>query len=224
MAANDVGSALMPWVQDERQALATTLASTDPDQPTLCEGWTVRHLLAHLVQREREPLSRFADQLARPVPGHEKRMGRLVDGARSPEGYDALVTRFARGPSRLSPMGWADEAVNLLEYVIHHEDVRRGAGRTPEARPLPTKEQAAIWSRLRLMARLGYRRAPVGVELALPSGERYRAREAADAVLLTGDPVELLLHASGRRRAANVELTGAPGAVQRFETWLGAGG
>jgi uncharacterized protein (TIGR03085 family) len=149
-------------------------------------------------------------------------MGRLVDRAHGRDGYDALVARFAQGPSRLSPMRWADEAVNFVEYVIHHEDVRRGGGRTPEPRPLPSKEQDAIWSRLRLMARLGYRRSPVGVELARPSGERYRAREGADAVVLTGDPVELLLHASGRHDAARVDLAGAPASVQRFEAWLDA--
>jgi uncharacterized protein (TIGR03085 family) len=209
----------MPWVQVERRSLAETFADTDPDQPTLCEGWTVRHLLAHLVQREHEPLSRFADQLSRPAPGHEQRMGRLVDQARSREGYNALLSRFARGPSRLSPMAWADEAVNFLEYVIHHEDVRRGGGRTPGARPLPDKEEAAIWARLRLMARLGYRRAPVGVELALPSGERYRAHGSGDGVVLTGDPLELLLHASGRRQAAHVELSGASEALVRFRSW-----
>ena len=39
------------WVNGERQALADTLRVSDPDGPTLDEGWTVRHLLAHLVQR-----------------------------------------------------------------------------------------------------------------------------------------------------------------------------
>ncbi|HET8617150.1 MAG TPA: TIGR03085 family metal-binding protein [Actinomycetales bacterium] len=211
----------MAWVQGERRALASTFAEADPDQPTLCEGWTVRHLLAHLVQREHEPLSRFADQLSRPAPGHEQRMGALVDSARTREGYEALLARFAAGPPRLSPMAWADEAVNFLEYVIHHEDVRRGGGRTPGARPLPDKEQAAIWARLRLMARLGYRRSPVGVELALPSGERYRAHGSGGGVVLTGEPVELLLHATGRREAADVELSGAPESLQRFRSWVG---
>jgi uncharacterized protein (TIGR03085 family) len=213
----------MPWVQVERRSLATTFATTDPDQPTLCEGWTVRHLLAHLVQRERQPLARLADQLSRPEPGHEKHLGELVDRARTPDGYEALLARFADGPSRISPMGWADEAVNFLEYVIHHEDVRRGGGLPISARPLPDAELDAIWSRLRTLSRLGFRRAPVGVTLALPSGARQRAHGGEDGVLLTGDPVELLLYASGRHRAADVELTGAPEAVRRFQAWLAAG-
>lgn len=212
----------MPWVQVERQSLVATFASADPEQPTLCEGWTVRHLLAHLVQREHEPLARLADQLSHPKPGHEERLSALVDKARTPTGYEALLARFASGPSRLSPMRWADEAVNFLEYVIHHEDVRRGGGCTPAARPLPSAEQAAIWSRLRLMARLGYRHSPVGVELALPSGERYRAHGSGDGVVVTGEPIELLLHATGRRTAADVKLTGAPEPLRRFQAWAGA--
>jgi len=213
----------MPWVQAERRSLAATFAGTDPEQPTLCEGWTVRHLLAHLVQREHQPLARLADLLSRPDPGHEKRLGRLVDGARTPGGYDALLARFAQGPSRRSPMRWADEAVNFLEYVIHHEDVRRGGGLQPGPRPLPDAERDAVWSRLRGPSWLGFRRAPVGVTLALPSGPRQRVHRGEGGVVLTGDPVELLLYASGRHRAADVELTGAPETVRRFEAWLEAG-
>lgn len=211
----------MPWVQVERQSLVATFASADPEQPTLCEGWTVRHLLAHLVQREHEPLARLADQLSHPKPGHEERLSGLVDKARTPTGYEALLARFARGPSRLSPMRWADEAVNFLEYVIHHEDVRRG-GLATGTRQLPLDEQDAIWSRMRPLATLGLRRAPVGVTLALPSGQRQQVHRGEDGVVLTGDPVELLLYASGRRTAADVELTGSPEPLRRFEAWTGA--
>jgi len=212
----------MPWVQVERRSLADTFATADPEQPTLCDGWTVRHLLAHLVQRESQPLDRLADQLSRPEPGHEKRLGRLVDGARTAEGYEALLARFAGGPPRLSPFAWADEAVNFLEYVIHHEDVRRGGEGPVGARPLPDKEQDAIWSRLAVPSRLAYRRAPVGVTLARPPGARRRVHDGEDGVVLTGDPLELLLFTSGRQAAAHVELTGPPESVTRFEAWLDA--
>ena len=39
----------------ERAALSDTLDRTDPDRPTLCDGWTARDLLAHLLVRERQP-------------------------------------------------------------------------------------------------------------------------------------------------------------------------
>ena len=210
----------MPWVQAERRSLVTTFTNTDPEQPTLCEGWTARHLLAHLVQRERRPLARLADQLSRREPGHEKWLGRLVDPARTPEGYDALLARFARGPSPWSPMAWADEAVNFLEYVIHHEDVRRGGAPSLEPRRLPDEEQQAIWQRLRSLSRLSYRRAPVEVTLALPSGPRQLVHQGENGVVVTGEPLELLLYTSGRPQAAHLELTGTPESVRRFEAWI----
>jgi uncharacterized protein (TIGR03085 family) len=135
---------------------------------------------------------------------------------RAPEGHDALLARFAQGPTR--SIAWADEAVNFLEYVI--QDVRRGAALPLQPRRLPDEEQQVIWTRLRSMSRLGYRRAPVGVTLALPSGPHQVVHQDEGGVVLTGDPVELLLYASGRRQAAHVELTGTPESHRRFETWV----
>jgi hypothetical protein len=56
----------------------------------------------------------------------------------------------------------------------------------------------------------------------LPSGQRQQVHHGEDGVVLTGDPVELLLYASGRREAAEVELTGAPGPLECFQAWAGA--
>jgi len=101
-------------VDAERQAFADVFRSTDPDAPTLCEGWTTRHLLAHLVQREQgPPWAAIGDMVGHREPGQEKYMGRLVKAARSDEGYEALVTQFQKGAPRWSPMSWADESLNL---------------------------------------------------------------------------------------------------------------
>ncbi len=39
----------------DRAALAAELEAAGPDAPTLCEGWTTRHLAAHVVLRESRP-------------------------------------------------------------------------------------------------------------------------------------------------------------------------
>ena len=39
-------------------------------------------------------------------------------------------------------------------------------------------------------------------------------------MVLTGEPVELLLYVSGRRDAALVETSGAPDAVAEFDRWV----
>ena len=208
----------MSWMETERAALVETLRRADPDAPTLCEGWDVRHLLAHLVQREHRPLRQAVDVLARPRPGHEHFLGRLVAQARTPAGYAALLEQFAGGLSRWNPVGWPGERAHHVEYVIHHEDVRRGAG-PAEPRVLAPDQVRAIWAQLAPLARLGYRGSPVGVVHTVPGGPRRVARRAADAVVVTGDPVELALHASGRFAAADVEVTGRPETVERFLRW-----
>ena len=46
----------MPSLSEaERQVLVDAMLVAGPDAPTLCEGWTVKDLAAHLVARERRP-------------------------------------------------------------------------------------------------------------------------------------------------------------------------
>ena len=109
------------------------------------------------------------DQVTTKTPGEERFMRRLVDDAGTPDGYAALVDTFAAGPSRYSLMGRFDETLNFLEYVVHHEDLRRGSG--PVApRDLPAAELDEIWRRARPILKHAYRKAPVGVELAPDGG------------------------------------------------------
>lgn len=208
----------MSWVQAEQDALVHTLRASNPDAPTLCEGWDVRRLVAHLVQREQDPVSGLKDALARKPPGEEPGLGRLTERARSPYGFARLVDRFVAGAPSWSPMSWAAEKINLVEYVIHHEDVRRAGSDAVGPRDLPAGQQDAVWQQLGLFARLGLRKAPVGVRLARPTGDT-RVVKAGDGVTLTGEPVELALWVSGRREPARVDVTGAPDAVAAFRTW-----
>lgn len=209
----------MGYITEEKQALIATLRDADPDADTLCADWTTRRLLAHLVQREQSQLHQISDVIARQPPGEEPRLTRLVEGATTPTGYQDLVSRFEAGPPRWTPMSWAAEQLNLFEYVIHHEDIRRGGTVPAEPRSLPDGQEAALWKQLRRLSRFTYRRAPVGVVLATPAGLSQVAKKG-DGVTLTGDPVELALHGSGRRDAAHVEVTGPPEAVALFTDWV----
>jgi uncharacterized protein (TIGR03085 family) len=211
----------MGWAETEKTALVQTLRRADPEAGTLCAGWNTRRLLAHLVQREQDPRGGLGDAVLRAEPGQEKYLGRLAEAAATPEGYAALVDRFVAGPPRWSPMSWASEQLNLLEYVIHHEDIRRGGSTSPGPRVLPEHERQRIWQQLPLMARLRYRAAPVGVVLAGLDSARVTVKKGAPTVTLKGEPVELALYTSGRRTAAHVQVSGAPEAVERFRAWVG---
>ena len=123
----------MNWTKQEQDLLVETFRGTDPEAPTLCEGWNVRRLLAHLTQREQSPMARILDldspEAARAVaPAHQ-----ATTRAATRPGYDALIEQFIRGPRRWSPMSWAADRFNLVEYLIHHEDIRRGRHPTGRA-------------------------------------------------------------------------------------------
>lgn len=208
----------MGWAASEKQALVTTLRQADPDADTLCQGWNARRLLAHLVQREQGPVGMITDALVRKPPGEEPSLSRLCAGASSPSGYDELVSRFDAGPPRWSPMSWAGEQINLLEYVVHHEDIRRGGDQPAPPRTLEEDQERAIWSQLGVFARLGLRSAPAGVTLATPDGRTQTSRKG-EGVVLSGRPSELALFVSGRREAAKVDVIGSEAAVARFAEW-----
>ena len=211
----------MAWMETERKAMVRTLHATDPQAPTLCEGWNVSRLLAHLIMREERPWAMVGDGIRRDKPGQEHSLNGLVAQAGTESGYRELVDRFAVGARGISPMRWGGDAVNLLEFFVHHEDIRRGAGE-PEPRGLPEGEERELRRRLPLMARMSYLRSPVGVTLQLPGGEQARVRRGEPAVTITGPVAELALHAMGRRSAARVDISGAPESVDRFRSFIGA--
>ena len=199
----------------ERQELAELMLTTGPDAPTLCEGWTTRDLAAHLVVRESRPDAAVGIVLP-PLAGWTDRVQHSV----ASQPYPELVRKVRTGPPTLSVFsipGMEGQA-NLVEYVVHHEDVRR-AQPGWEPRDLPPDLSDSLWGRLRQMARLMFRRVPVGVTLVRTDGTggRVIAKSGTPMVTLTGTALELLLRSYGRR-AVHLEVTGDPDAVAAFES------
>ncbi len=209
----------MPWHPLERATLAHALREAGPDAPTLCEGWASRHLAAHVVLRESAPLV-AAGAAVRPLHARaERAVTHLADRSADPAGYAELVDRVERGPSRWSPMAHVGDAGNLLEFFIHTEDVRRGAGPVPPLELEPAHVEA-IWSRLARQAGLLYRQARVGIVRVVPGGPRRalrRPRGDAGTVVLRGQVGEIALHAFGRQGAARVDVLGDPADVELLQ-------
>jgi uncharacterized protein (TIGR03085 family) len=209
------------WHERERAALARALTEAGPDFPTLCEGWRSRHLAAHVVVRETQPLA-AAGITVPALAGRTERVVQQVAGpATDTEGYADLVARVAAGPGRLNPMSWPriGEAANLLEFFVHTEDVRRGAGPVP-ALAIEQAHVDALWRRLVRGAPLMYRHSPVGVVLVVPGGPRRAVRRPTGehgTVVVRGEVGELILHAFGRGRAARVDELGDPDDVAALE-------
>ena len=119
-----------------REEIADLLGSLAPDlweAPTLCQGWTVRHLAAHLLQpmlvgfgrfflvalRHRGDTAATVDHLAR------------VLARKEPAELTALLRRHAAdrvSPPRVGPMG------PFAETCIHLRDIARPLHLTADAR------------------------------------------------------------------------------------------
>jgi uncharacterized protein (TIGR03085 family) len=193
----------------ERRALADLFDRVGPHAPTLCAGWTTADLAAHLVVRERRPDSALGILISPLSAYAEKVRVGVRDGNRWPD----LVNKVRHGPPPfLRPI---DATMNTAEFLVHHEDVRRG-GTGWEPRVLDAEEEAVLWSRLSMMARVLFRRAPVGVEVVSPGHGRSRPKVADVSVTVTGPPSELLLFAFGRQAAARVSLDGDKLSLERL--------
>ncbi len=189
--------------------MVETMDETGPDAPTLCGDWTVRDLAAHLVVRERRPDAAPGIML-RPFAGYLQR--RQDEAARRP--FPELLEKVRNGPPWWSPLRPVDAIANLSEMFVHHEDVRR-ARPGWEPRELSDQDQQRLWSVLRRMGKMAYRKSPVPVELSTPSGDRARVVDKpGPVVILSGAPAELLLHAFGREQV-RIESEGEPEAVRQ---------
>jgi uncharacterized protein (TIGR03085 family) len=197
----------------ERAALCDLLDELGPDAPTLCVGWTTRDLATHLYVRDRDPKAWAGISVGRLQGLAEKAMASQADRP-----YEQIVADVRTGAPKWSPMGLpvAKDLVNLLEFVIHHEDVRRAQqGWGPRA--LPSTLADSVWRAVRLGARATLRRAPDGVVLRRAGTDSsVVAKKAPLTVTVVGDPVELALFTSGRQRAARVDLSGDDAAVSRL--------
>ena len=203
-------SSSRPLAARERAALADLLEELGPDAPTCCEGWTTAHLAAHLVTRDRRPdtMPGFALETT-PVGGPFAAWSHHVeDRLRAGTRYADLVARVRSGPPRWLPTAWPPVAavVDTAEYAIHHEDVRRAQpGWAP--RELPREAQDLLWGNVVLFGRAAVGRVPGALVLRRSDapGLQRRYGSGTPETVVEGEPLELLLWASGREDVARVE-------------------
>ena len=210
--------AQVTYARDERLAVCDLLDKLGPDQPTLCAGWRTADLAAHLVLRERRPDAALG-VMGGPLAGHTRK---VQDRLLGQEPFGRMVERIRTGPPRASAFGipGADARLNVVEYFVHHEDIRRAQ---PDWQPRDLDDGLSdlLWRQLG-RTRLMLRKAPVGVEFAREgagggAGEtgaaggpvRITAKGRAPMVTVAGPPAELMMWAFGRAPAARVRLIGS---------------
>jgi uncharacterized protein (TIGR03085 family) len=200
---------------NERAEMCDSFEEFGPDAPTLCEGWTTRDLLAHLLVRERRPDA--AAGIA--VPMLRKHAADVTDAFKA-EPWSDMINLFRLGPPVWTI--WAIPVVgdkaNLAEFFVHHEDIRRAQpGWSP--RPDDPDRDDALWKPMKFMGRLLFRKSPVGVTLRSAGRDDIVAKKGDRGVVLVGLPGEILLHAFGRPlEKCRVVVQGDPADVDAFES------
>jgi uncharacterized protein (TIGR03085 family) len=198
----------MSVAQQERALLVTTMREVGPEQPTLCGDWTTRDLAAHLVVRE----GRLDTAPGILIPALADYTARVQNQVASETDWDALLDKIASGPPTLSPFKLLDAVVNVAEMFIHHEDVRRAVSGW-EPRELDAGTTAALARQVPLMTRMALSKVPAHLSLRTPEGKTLATVGRGPAVVVTGEPGELLMFVSGRDEA-RVTFTGDDDAVR----------
>ncbi|WP_326778811.1 maleylpyruvate isomerase family mycothiol-dependent enzyme [Streptomyces sp. NBC_01445] len=184
-------------VHAEREALIDDLAHLKDDQwlkPSLCDGWTVHDVLAHLIDTARTTRLGFVKDLTLARFDFNRQNTRGVERERWSTPQETLE-RFRQVASRTStPPAPLDS--RLVEEVVHGEDIRRPLGLTRtyptqavvRSLRLQTRTPASFGGAKELLTRLQLR--VTDTDLALGTGPEVK-----------GPALDLLLAVMGRRAA-----------------------
>jgi uncharacterized protein (TIGR03083 family) len=202
-------------VAAERLGLAALLDDLAPhewDAPSLCAGWSVRHVVAHLTTATRWMVRRAVGGLLRhggDLHGLFDAETRAVTAACAPA---ELVARLRGTAHSLKRFPGASETDQLADVLVHAQDVARPLGRS---HPAPVDRVVTALRRTHHNAFYGSRERLAGVRLVASDAD-WSAGTGAE---LRGPAGDLLLVATGRG-AGLAALTG-PGVavVARAAGW-----
>lgn len=199
-------SEIWPVVHQERQALIDDLAVLEPDDwntPSLCTGWDVHDVLAHLVDSAKTTRLGFVRRMV--AAGfdfdRDNAVGITREKAAHPRdtlnAFKAVRSHTATPPAAL--------ATRLVESFVHGEDVRRPLKIVRNYSPAHVAEALAYQVKTSVSMG-GGKESAQGWHL-IASDTPF---EHGDGPKIHGPAIALLLAVSGRPVGAD-ELTG-PGA------------
>jgi len=188
-------------VHRERRALSADLADLEPgawDTPSLCPGWSVHDVLAHLVNDARTTWAGFARELFRARFDFDALNALGVERERRADPRDTLRAFDAvSGRSTSAP---APRNTRLVEAFVHGEDIRRPLGIHREY-PAPFLVDALKHQLATPTDFGGGRERAAGVALEATDAE-FRWKPSKPAVnaapVVRGSALALLLAVSGR--------------------------
>lgn len=130
--------------REERAELATFLATLTPEQwntPSLCAGWSVRDVAAHVISYDVQGMTGFVRTLVLAGLSPERANRRAVEalGDLDPWGLVELVRRYQTPEGFTARLGYR---IALTDGTIHQQDMRRPLG-LPRTIP-PERLRAAL--------------------------------------------------------------------------------
>lgn len=188
-------------VHAERRSLADDLAGLTPDQwttPSLCAGWDVHDVLAHINGTAKMSRLGFVRLFVRAGLNFERFTANQLNAERASDPQDTLATfRSVAGFTSTPP---AAKVSRIVEAYVHGEDIRRPLGIAHE---YPTEHIEGAIEYLARDRLSGSKKRLDGITL--------RATDADCTVgsgpVVEGPAIALLLAAAGRT-VAHAELTG----------------
>ncbi|GAB26208.1 hypothetical protein GOPIP_093_00130 [Gordonia polyisoprenivorans NBRC 16320 = JCM 10675] len=201
--------------RDERSDLLDFLRTLTPEQwnaPSLCRGWSVKDVAAHMISY---------DDLG--IVGMTKRLvkGRLIwaNEAGVEEYRHLSATELLETfEQRLTPAGLTaglGGMIGLVDGTIHHQDIRRALD---QPRTIPSERLATVIAAVPSNPRLGAHKRIKGLRLVATDldwahGQGQEVRGPAEAIMMAisgrADALSDLAGAGHSTLAARVEIDAA---------------
>lgn len=195
-----------PVVHAERRRLVQDLADLPIAQwrtPSLCPGWDVHDVLAHLVDTARTGRLMFVAEMLRARFSFDRANDTGIAREKRADPQDTLRALDAVVPLTRTPP--ANLATRLVEAFVHGEDVRRPLGLAGSYPPGAVADALAYQLRTPVSFGGGRERA-AGLRLVDATTGQTWGDAGADVVQGTG--IDLLMAVSGRPVARDL-LTGS---------------
>lgn len=191
---------LMDLAYEERSDLAAFLQTLTPQEwstESLCTGWTVKDVVAHVISYEELNFVGVATRIIKGRFTHANDIGVAEFATKSPNELLEFLNRH------LKPQGltaWFGGMIALVDGTIHHQDIRRALD---YPRTVPHHRLQRILPLVPANPRLGAGRRIRGLRLKATD----LAWEHGNGPEVTGSGEALLMAMAGRRQAVD-ELAG----------------
>ncbi len=181
---------------------------------TLCAGWTVEDLAAHLIVRERGSMLARAG-IVLPFL-HHKHDSAIIKTKQI--GHEQMIAKLEQPPV------WAKRlSFNVVEFYVHNEDLLRGKLR--RSRVLSDELEMALSEFVPQLMRFAFRRVTGSFGLVVhdeSSGETHtrqlgKTTSGMPELELSGRAGELVLLFMGRGKQAKVQASGTEAAKRLYE-------